>query len=144
MIDRKMANDSRLQGLSAAKALVVEDEIMLFFVVEDELKKLGFGEVFHASGVDEALAAIQREKPDLAILDVNLAGDRVFPVAEKLREADVPFFFVTGYQPETIPEEWAGTVMLQKPVHSGRLRSAVIALNGREPSQTRRAPEGGG
>jgi DNA-binding response OmpR family regulator len=122
-----MANlDSQVQRLGAAKALVVEDEMMLLVLIEDELRELGFHEIIHARSVDDALAAIEQQRPDLAILDVNLDGDRVFPVARRLAEAKVPFFFVTGHQPETIPEEWAETVVLQKPLHPPRLRNAIL------------------
>jgi DNA-binding response OmpR family regulator len=119
--------DSMLDGLSSSKALIVEDDTVLFLAIEDELKGLGFSQVFHAPRVGDALAIIERDKPDVAILDVNLDGDHVFPVAEKLDEARVPFFFITGYPPETIPEAWAERVVLQKPVHPPRLRASVMA-----------------
>ena len=123
-----MANtDTTLHGLSSSKALIVEDDIVLFLVIEDELKCLGVSQVFHATRVADALAILERDKPDVAILDVNLDGDHVFPVAEKLDEAKVPFFFITAYPPETIPEEWAERVVLQKPVHPPRLRASVMA-----------------
>src|SRR5689334_19463493 len=117
--------DSRLPGPTTGKALVVEDEMLLFLSLEDELKNLGFADVLHASAVDDAVAIVERERPDLAILDVNLAGELVFLVARKLAEAQTPFFFVTGYLPETIPEEWAGSVVLQKPLHPSALRGAI-------------------
>jgi DNA-binding response OmpR family regulator len=125
--DSTEITNNALPGLRSAKALVVEDETILFLSFEDELKDLGFGSIVHARDVDEALLAIERDRPDLAILDVNLDGDRVFPVARKLAEAKVPFFFVTGYLPESIPEEWAQTVVLPKPIPPSRLRSAVTA-----------------
>jgi DNA-binding response OmpR family regulator len=119
--------DSMPHGLSTAKALIVEDDTVLVLAIEDELKGLGFSQVFHAARVGDALAIIERDKPDVAILDVNLDGDQVFPVAEKLDEGKVPFFFITAYPPETIPEEWAERVVLQKPVHPPRLRASVVA-----------------
>ena len=119
--------DSMLHGLASSKALIVEDDTVLFLAIEDELKGLGFSQVFHAARVGDALAILERDKPDVAILDVNLDGDHVFPVAEKLGEAKVPFFFITAYPPETIPEEWAERVVLQKPVHPPRLRASIMA-----------------
>ncbi len=106
---------------------MVEDETVLFLELEKELKALGFNEVHHASGVEDAFSALERLRLDLAVLDVNLAGEPVFPVAHRLAEAKVPFFFVTGFQPESIPEEWASSVVIQKPVDPSRLRSAVTA-----------------
>ena len=123
-----MANaDDMLHRLRSSKALIAEDDTLLSLAIEDELKGLGFSQVFHAARVGDALAIIERDKPDVAILDVNLDGDQVFPVAEKLDEAKVPFFFITAYPPETIPEEWAERVVLQKPVHPPRLRASVMA-----------------
>ena len=123
-----MANaDDMLHRLRSSKALIAEDDTLLSLAIEDELKGLGFSQVFHAARVGDALAIIERDKPDMAILDVNLDGDHVFPVAEKLDGAKVPFFFITAYPPETIPEEWAERVVLQKPVHPPRLRASVMA-----------------
>src|SRR6516165_9687164 len=119
--------DDMLHRLRSSKALIAEDDTLLSLAIEDELKGLGFSQVFHATRVADALAILERDKPDVAILDVNLDGDQVFPVAEKLDEAKVPFFFITAYPPETIPEEWAERVVLQKPVHPPRLRASVMA-----------------
>ena len=119
--------DDMLHRLRSSKALIAEDDTLLSLAIEDELKGLGFSQVFHAARVGDALAIIERDKPDMAILDVTLDGDHVFPVAEKLDEAKVPFFFITAYPPETIPEEWAERVVLQKPVHPPRLRASVMA-----------------
>ena len=70
---------SRLAGLTV---MVVEDETIVSFLVEDMLTELGCAQVLHASGVSEALTLLQQRQPDAAVLDVNLAGEFAYPIAE--------------------------------------------------------------
>ena len=65
--------------------------------------------------VNEALAAAQREEFDLAILDVHLNGQAVFPVADALIERGIPFVFATGYGERGLPEQYRNRPILQKP-----------------------------
>lgn len=114
----------RLQGLTA---LVVEDETLIFLLIEDMLRELGCAEVQHASGVVEALAMLDEQLPDLAVLDVNLAGEAAFPVATRLSEANIPFVFATGYGRQGVPREWAPKPIIQKPF---RIETLAAALRG--------------
>jgi CheY-like chemotaxis protein len=115
---------SRLQGLTA---LVVEDEALIFLLLDDMLRELGCTEVQHASGVVEALALLDERLPDLAVLDVNLAGEAAFPVAVRLSEANIPFVFATGYGRQGVPPEWAPQPIIQKPF---RIETLAAALRG--------------
>jgi len=108
-------NQPPRQLLTGLKVLVVEDETMLFFLAEDMLTELGCAEVRHASRVKDALALLAQERPDVAVLDVNLAGEQAYPIAEKLAAMNVPFVFATGYGSEGIPPHWTSRPVVQKP-----------------------------
>jgi len=120
-------NARPLEGL---RVLVVEDEAMLFFMAEDMLSELGSAEVRHASRLAEALAFLEVERPDVAMLDVNLAGQPVYPVADRLVEADIPFVFATGYGAAGIPSRFAGRPVLQKPFTQDMLAEALASALG--------------
>src|SRR4051794_21073625 len=85
---------ARLEGL---RVLVVEDESIISFLIEDLATELGAAAVWHAATVAGALALLDRQRPDAAVLDVNLGGESGLPVAERLEAMGVPFVFATGY-----------------------------------------------
>jgi CheY-like chemotaxis protein len=116
-----------LGGLSV---LVVEDETIVSLLVESMLEDLGCGDVWYASGVQEALEILARRTPDAAVLDVNLAGEPAFPVARQLASAAVPFVFATGYGATGIHEEWTGRPVIQKPFRCDMLACALAAALG--------------
>jgi two-component SAPR family response regulator len=72
--------------------------------------------------VSEALNRIDTEGFEVAILDVNLQDELIYPVAELLMSRDIPFIFITGYAPETIDRRFKDVVTLQKPVESEKLQ----------------------
>jgi CheY-like chemotaxis protein len=111
--------------LNGLRILVVEDETMLFFLAEDMLIELGCSTVMHACRVKDALAILANEAPDVAMLDVNLAGEQAYPIAEKLTAQKVPFVFATGYGSEGIPPDWAGRPVIQKPFTLDMLGRAI-------------------
>jgi len=116
------ATTSAVKGL---KVLIVEDETVVSFLAEDMLFDLGAAEIAHAADVSEALATADRFRPDIALLDVNLKGFRVFPVAQRLSDLGAPFVFATGYCLGEIPEEWADRPVVEKPYDEAMLRRAL-------------------
>lgn len=133
-------NGRPLEGL---RVFVVEDEAMLFFMAEDMLMELGAAQVWHAARLPEALAFLDSERPDVAMLDVNLAGEQAYPVAEKLARASIPFVFATGYGSAGIPESFRGRPAIQKPFTSEMLSSALAeALGPDRPTGPGSAPRG--
>jgi CheY-like chemotaxis protein len=79
--------------------------------------------------VKEALRVLADERPDAAVLDVNLQGERVTPVAAALRERGIPFVLVSGYGSERLQEDaLRGAPQLRKPVEGGRLARALIEV----------------
>src|SRR5215469_18638375 len=116
-----------LEGLSV---LVVEGEAIISFLMEDMLGELGATEVRQAANVAAALARIAEKMPDLAVLDVNLGGERVYPVAERLEAGGVPFLFTTGYGRSGIETKWSAKTVVQKPFTSEMMAQALISVLG--------------
>lgn len=71
--------------------------------------------------VDKAISAVDKTSVQVALLDVNLAGEMVYPVASRLRELGVPFIFMTGYSPESIEPRFIEAPILKKPVDQAQL-----------------------
>jgi len=114
--------------------MVVEDEMFVAMLVEDILSNAGY-RVIKAARVDRALEMATCNEPiDAALLDINLNGVEVFPVALKLREMGVPFVFASGYGREGLPADFSDAPVLQKPYLPDALRDAVAALLGRAPA----------
>lgn len=94
--------------------LLVEDEMCLAMMLQDLLEDAGY-RVIKAARLPGALALAEVEDIDAAILDVNLAGKDVFPVADELRRRGVPFMFASGYGEHGLPGEFRDCPVLQKP-----------------------------
>jgi DNA-binding response OmpR family regulator len=84
-------------SLQGTRVLVVEDEAMLSLSLEDMLRDIGCVVVGTAARLDDAMAFARTSDFDVALLDVNINGKRVDPVAEAIRERGTPIIFVTGY-----------------------------------------------
>lgn len=102
--------------LAGLDVLLIEDETMVSFLIEEMLEQLGAASVRHAARLDAGLALVEIKLPALAILDVNIGGETVFPIAEKLDAAAVPFVFITGYGRDGVHGRWAAREVLQKPL----------------------------
>src|ERR1700752_254451 len=99
----------------AKRILVVEDEPMIRMLLEDMLGELGYTIAAEAARVEEALEATRTAEFDLAILDVNLNGQPISPVAYALVARGTPFVFATGYGERGLPEPYRDRPMLKKP-----------------------------
>ena len=118
-----MAQPPDLQG---RRVLVVEDEMMISMLVEDMLSDLGCAVVGPANALDAALELAKSESDiDAAVLDVNLAGQPVFAVADVLREKGVPAIFATGYGDSGLRDIDRGAPVLLKPFRAGDLARAL-------------------
>lgn len=100
---------------SGISVLLVEDESAIAMLIEEMLEDLGCTVVASVAQLAKALQIAKVLEVDLAILDVNLAGERVFPVAQVLRERHIPFLFSTGYGASGVPGEFADCPVLHKP-----------------------------
>ena len=116
---------SGIASAPPAKVLVVEDETVVSFLVEDMLLALGCREIVHAADIRGALRLIEEEPIDLAVLDVNLGGETVYPVAEHLTARGIPFLFATGYGRQGLEKDWRDRPVIQKPFRLEVLADAV-------------------
>jgi CheY-like chemotaxis protein len=115
-----------LAALQGRRVLVVEDEMMIAMLVEDMLAELGCSVVGPAHALDAALNLASTEIGlDAAVLDVNLAGQPVFAVADALRAKGVPTIFSTGYGEAGLRDVDRGAPVLQKPFRAGDLARAL-------------------
>ena len=81
-----------------------------------------------AATIERAFALLaQIPTPDGAILDVNLGGEPVFPLADALIDRGVPLIFTTGYDPTTLPERFAHVATCEKPINAARVTGAIRA-----------------
>ena len=115
---------TQLRGL---KVLLVEDETLISFLVEDMLHELGCSEVWHAGAVSQAVAILRDRRPDIAVLDVNLGGELVYPLVERLAAARIPFIFATGYGRTGLPGDLTGRPVIQKPFALHTLADAIAS-----------------
>jgi CheY-like chemotaxis protein len=112
------------------RVFVVEDEVMIRMLLEDMLAELGYEVTAAAGRVGEALHVAKEAVFDVAILDINLNGETVYPVADILAERGVPFVFSTGYGDSGLPEPYRARPILQKPFHIDRLDKTLSSLFG--------------
>ncbi len=117
-----------MKTLSSLKVLVVEDEALVSMLVEDMLTDLGCTVVGPAAEIEEALRLAGAEDIDAALLDVNLGGRPIFPVADALRARGVPYAFASGYGEAGISEDHRGSAVLQKPFREADLRRVLEGL----------------
>jgi len=110
------------------RILVVEDEVLIRMLLEDMLTDLGYELVGVAGRVDEAAEMAQTKEFDLAILDVNLDGHDVYPVADLISKRGLPFMFVTGYGGRGLPDNYRGRPTLQKPFQMDELQRMLAQL----------------
>jgi DNA-binding response OmpR family regulator len=113
--------------LAGVRVLVVEDEAMVAMLIEDALLELGCLVIGPVASVSAALQLLDVETLDAAVLDVNLGGEKVFPVADRLAERGVPFLFSTGYGAVGIEQNHLDRPVLQKPYDTDRLGGALSA-----------------
>jgi CheY-like chemotaxis protein len=114
---------------AAPRIMIVEDEALVALMVEDMLTDFGCEISGSFGAVDEALAYLKDATTpppalDGAVLDVNIGGTMVFPVAERLRAAGIPFVFATGYA--ALPRQgFEEITVLNKPIVPALLQDAV-------------------
>lgn len=109
--------------------LIVEDEPLVAMLVEDAIAELGLTASGPATRVDKALQLIEEQTFDGAILDVNLAGEPVYPVAALLRERKIPFLFLTGYAEEAIHADFDKMLIVRKPFTVDQIQAAIRQLS---------------
>jgi CheY-like chemotaxis protein len=121
-----MTSATQLQSSTQAKRiLVVEDELMIRMLLEDMLGELGYTVAAEAARIEEALEAAKNADFDIAILDVNLNGQPISPVADALVARGMPFVFATGYGERGLPEPYRDRPTLKKPFQMDGLKQML-------------------
>ena len=115
--DRTPAPSARGSGANRT-ILLVEDESLVALMVEDIIASQGFSVAGPYAGLDEAIRALDGANLAGAILDINLAGVSVFPLADILVDRQIPFLFMTGYGSDRLESRFSDTPVLQKPVEA--------------------------
>lgn len=118
---------SSKQKLDGKRVLVVEDELLVAMLIEDMLADIGCSILGPFNSVDKALNAALTEGFDLALLDVNIAGQMVYPVADVLTERQIPFLFLSGYGESAIPPDHPNWKVCCKPFRSRDLTEMLSA-----------------
>ncbi len=123
--DSLMTVDKATAGPPQSRILAVEDEFLLSVVLAEDLRAAGYEVVGPFGNLPDALAAARRESFDLAVLDINIRGTMVYPLADELLRRGVPFIFLTGYGRADVPPRFATIPRVPKPYEARALLQAV-------------------
>jgi CheY-like chemotaxis protein len=114
-----------LRFVNGRRLLVVEDEPLIAMTMKETLTELDFEVSGPVGSVEEALREIAKGPINAAILDINLGGGSVYPVADALAARDIPFVFVTGYARQAVEQRFSDVPVLSKPVDRERLLASL-------------------
>jgi CheY-like chemotaxis protein len=109
--------------ISGNRLLLVEDEVLVGIMMRNILTELGFHVIGPLDTLAAASSAVDNETFQAAILDVNLRGELIYPIADLIAARGVPFAFVTGYGAESVEPRFSNVPVLQKPIEVDRLQS---------------------
>ena len=107
------------------RVLVVEDDAMISMLIEDMLLDLGVEVVGPVSKLEQALHLAREAEIEGAVLDINVAGELTYSVADALKARGIPVVFATGYGASALPERFRGTPILHKPFDQQTFRKAL-------------------
>jgi two-component SAPR family response regulator len=116
----------RLEG---KRILIVEDRYLLACDIAREVEALGGEVVGPFRSASQVLEKDNAFDVDLALLDIHLEGEFVYPIAEKLMQIGAPFIFLSGYELEELPEVWRDRMILAKPLTNRALTEALDRLD---------------
>jgi CheY-like chemotaxis protein len=113
--------------LQGRRILVVEDDYVTAYDLKAELESTGAEVIGPAADIEGAMDLLASGPvPDGAVLDVNLGGEPVFPLADALRERSIRMVFTTGYDEDVLPAPYAGLPCFEKPVDMRRVAQALV------------------
>lgn len=119
-------NETASRILAGRRVLVVEDLYLIAAELSEQLRRMGAEVAGPAPDLAQGRALIEAGPLDAALLDVNLEGELVFPLAELLAAKRTPFIFLTGYDGDVLPPPWRDRPQLTKPVDMRDLRAGLI------------------
>lgn len=115
------------------RILIVEDEWLLASELARQLTRAGYGIVGPVPTVAEAIALIEAERPDAAVLDIQLDGAFTFSVAERLERGSTPFMFLSGHPISDFPDQLRDRIVLSKPAIWQEIVKTLAKLLEKEP-----------
>jgi CheY-like chemotaxis protein len=129
----EFANPPRTQGslgtkVPEASIFLVEDEALIRMMLADMVEELGHRVVAEAGNIRDGVALAGMAVFDFAILDINIGGYSISPVAKIIAERGLPFFFVSGYGAAGRPEAYSDRPVLQKPLLMAKLGEAINSI----------------
>lgn len=120
--------------LDGLRLLLVEDEFVLALGITDVLADVGVDVLGPVGAVADALTLVEQvPEIDAAVLDVNLAGETIYPVADALLARGVPFVFASANERAQLPARFAGVPLCRKPFDAATIRDTLGALLGARP-----------
>jgi CheY-like chemotaxis protein len=122
------SDTGKSEKLAGRRVLVVEDSPLIAAVLEDMLKDMGCIVVGPTGNMAFAVNLAGAEALDAAIIDLNIRGGKVYPVAEVLRDRDVPFLLASGYADWTLREDFKDRPRLTKPYNSATVQQKLLKL----------------
>lgn len=118
------------QALSGCRVLVVEDEYLLAEQVAESLREFGAKVVGPIGSLADAMRQVEIGGFDIALIDLNLQGEMAFPLARALQQQGGPYVFVTGYERNAIPAEFAHVTRWEKPFSEDMLVDGLARVYG--------------
>ena len=110
------------------RVLIVEDEYFLATDLEEALRSEGAEIVGPICGLAQALAQVDEDGFDAAVIDINLRGQSAYPIADKLMEQRIPFVFATGYSQEALPDRYWEVKRFEKPYDAPAIAKYIMRL----------------
>lgn len=110
------------------QALLIEDEALIRMMLADMIEQLGHQVVAEAGDVAQGRSLAEATEFDFAILDVNVGGTSIVPVAEMVASRGLPFIFITGYGSSGVPDQFPGTPVLAKPFMLPKLKETIDGI----------------
>jgi DNA-binding response OmpR family regulator len=123
--------DGAAKTLDGLRVLVVEDETLVAMLVEDYLTELNCVVAGSARRIAKALEMVESKPIDVAVLDLNVAGDDISPLVEALEAKRIPYVFASGYGSKGLNPAWSHAVVLQKPFDMKQLGAAIATATRR-------------
>lgn len=120
----------------AASVLVVEDEALIRPMLVDMLEGgLGHRVVAEAGNVLEGMSLAENTEFDLTVLNINVRGRNVLPVAQAIEKRGLPFLFVSGYKRTDLPALFGDRLLVEKPVEISKLKAAIGTVLGSQSAR---------
>ncbi len=114
--------------LNGLRVLIVEDEMLVAMLIEEYLLEMGCEVALSARRIAKAFKGLQTSRIDVAVLDVNVAGESISQLVDVLDQRGIPFIFASGYGARGVDSRWGGSPVLQKPFTEADLRAALLTV----------------